>query len=245
VFIHGFSQSWLSWSRQMHSDLVNEFRLVALDLRGHGESDKPHDAYSDCLLWADDVEAVIREMGLQQPLLCGWSYGSLVILDYIRQYGENAIGGIAFVDGLTKLGSDAALAVLTPELLSLVPGLFATDVEESVRSLQSLLRLCFLQQPRPEDMYQMLGYNTAVPPRVRQALFSRSFDNDDLLPRIGKPALVVHGAEDAVVKVSIVEQHKAGMPHAQVEVMSHAGHAPIWEDSVRFNEYLRQFCHSL
>ena len=57
---YGFSQSWLSWSRQMHSDLANDFRLVALDLRGHGESDKPHDGYSDCLLWADDVEAVIR-----------------------------------------------------------------------------------------------------------------------------------------------------------------------------------------
>lgn len=245
VFIHGFSQSWLSWSRQMHSDLANDFRLVALDLRGHGESDKPHDVYSDCLLWADDIDAVIREMGLQQPLLCGWSYGSLVILDYIRRYGENTIGGIAFVDGLTKLGSEAALAVLTPELLSLVPGFFANEVEESVRSLQSLLRLCFLQQPRPEDMYRMLGYNLTVPPHVRQALFSRSFDNDDLLRRIRKPALVLHGAEDAVVKVSIVEQHQAGMPHAQVEVMSQAGHAPFWEDSVRFNEHLRQFCRSL
>ena len=96
LFIHGFSQSWLCWDRQMQSDLANEFRLVALDLRGHGESDKPHDGYSDCRLWADDIDAVIREVGLQQPLLCGWSYGSLVILDYIRQYGENAIGGIAF-----------------------------------------------------------------------------------------------------------------------------------------------------
>jgi non-heme chloroperoxidase len=245
LFIHGFSQSWLCWDRQMQSDLANEFRLVALDLRGHGESDKPHDAYSDRRLWADDIDAVIRELGLQQPLLCGWSYGSLVILDYIRQYGENAIGGIAFVDGLTKLGSEAALAVLSPELLSLVPGFFANEVEESVGSLQSLLRLCFLEQPRSEDMYRMLGYNLAVPPHVRQALFSRSFDNDDLLPKIRKPALVVHGADDAAVKVSIVEQHKAGMPHAQLQVMSQAGHAPFWDDSVRFNEYLRQFCRTL
>ncbi len=204
LFIHGFSQSWLSWDRQMQSDLANEFRLVALDLRGHGESDKPHDGYSDCLLWADDINAVIRELGLQQPLLCGWSYGSLLILDYIRQYGESAIGGIAFVDAITKLGSEAALSVLTPELLSLVPGLFASDLDESVRTLQAFLRLCFLQAPRPEDMYRILGYNVVVPPHVRQALFSRSFDNDDLLPRIRKPALVVHGAEDAAVKVSIV-----------------------------------------
>ena len=115
LFIHGFSQSWLAWSRQLSSDLANDYRLVAFDLRGHGESDKPREAYSDGRLWAEDVNAVIQELRLEQPVLCGWSYGSLVILDYIRQYGEGAIGGIAIVDGLTKLGSNEAISVLTGE----------------------------------------------------------------------------------------------------------------------------------
>jgi non-heme chloroperoxidase len=245
VFIHGFSQSWMSWQRQMDSELADEFRLVAMDLRGHGTSDKPRDAYSDCVLWAEDINAVIRELQLEHPLLCGWSYGSIVILDYIRQYGEAAIGGIAFVDGITKLGTEAAFSVLTPELLSLVPGLWATDAEECIRSLGSLLRLCFAQEPSPEDMYRMLGYNVAVPPHVRQALFSRSFDNDDLLPTLRKPALIVHGAEDAVVKPSIVEQHAASMPHAQVCVLQNTGHSPFWDDSASFNEVLRGFTRTL
>ena len=68
---------------------------------------------------------------------------------------------------------------------------------------------------------------------------------DDLLPRLAKPALVVHGAHDAVVKPSIVDQHKAGMPHAQVCVMPDAGHAPFWEDAAAFNQQLRAFCRSL
>ena len=55
----------------------------------------------------------------------------------------------------------------------------------------------------------MLGYNVSVPPYVRQALFSRSFDNDDLLPKIRKPVLITHGADDAVVKPAAVDQHKA------------------------------------
>jgi non-heme chloroperoxidase len=245
VFIHGFSQSWMSWQRQMDSDLADEFRVVAMDLRGHGTSGKPRDAYSDRLLWADDINAVIRELNLEQPLLCGWSYGSIVILDYIRQYGEAGIGGIAVVDGLTKLGTEAALSVLTPELLSLVPGLLATDADECIRSLSSLLRLCFIQEPSPNDMYRMLGYNVSVPPHVRQALFSRSFDNDDLLPTLRKQALIVHGAEDAVVKPSIVEQHAASMPHAQVCVMQNTGHSPFWDDSASFNEVLRSFTRTL
>ena len=41
LFIHGFSQCSLAWSKQLNSDLADSFRLLALDLRGHGLSDKP------------------------------------------------------------------------------------------------------------------------------------------------------------------------------------------------------------
>lgn len=178
-------------------------------------------------------------------MLSGWSYGPLVILDYIRHYGEDGIGGVHFVDAITKLGSDEALSVLTPELLSLVPGFFATDVEESVRSLESFLRMCFAQEPSADELYLMLGYNVSVPPCVRQALFSRSFDNDDLLSKIRKPVLITHGAHDAIVKPEIVDQHKAGMAHAQIHMMANAGHAPFWGDAGAFNQRLRAFCQSL
>jgi len=245
LFVHGFSQSWLSWRRQMFSDLASDYRLVAMDLRGHGQSDKPGEGYADHQLWADDLAAVMRESHLEQPLMCGWSYGSIVMLDYVRQYGEDAIAGVSFVDALTKLGSDEALSFLTRELLSLVPGFFATETEKSVHSLTSLLGMCFAQEPSPEDIYLMLGYNLAVPPYVRQALFTRSIDNDDLLPEIRKPVQVVHGAEDAVVKPAIVDQHKAGMAHAQVHLMPRAGHAPFWDDAETFNQHLRKFCESL
>src|SRR5579871_1122569 len=159
VFIHGISQCWLAWSRQLSSNLGDDHRLVAIDLLGHGLSDKPRQGYADSKLWADSLHAVLEKLRLDRPILCGWSYGSLVILDYIRHYGEDGIGGIQFIGGVTKLGSEEALSVLTPEFLSLVPGFFATDAEESVRSLGALLRLCFAQEPSAEELYLMLGYN--------------------------------------------------------------------------------------
>ena len=133
------------------------------------------------------------------------------------------------------------MSVITPEFLSLVPGFFSTDAEESARSLESLLRMCFAEEPSAADLYLMLGYNLSVPPYVRQALFSRSFDNDDLLPKIRKPVLITHGADDAIVKPAAVDQHKAGMPHAQIHVMAGTGHAPFWEDAASFNRRLREF----
>jgi len=245
MFIHGFSQCWLAWNRQLSSDLAESYRLVAMDMRGHGLSDKPREGYTDSKLWADDVNAAIQALNLDHPILCGWSYGALAILDYVRHYGEDAIGGINLVGAVTKLGTEQAMLVLTPEFLALVPGFFATDVEEGVRSLESLIRMCFAQEPPAQDLYLMLGYNVSVPPYVRQALFSRSFDNDDLLPKIRKPVLITHGADDAVVKSAAADQHKAGIARAKIEMMENAGHACFWDDAATFNRRLRAFAESL
>lgn len=245
IFIHGFSQCSLAWSRQLSSDLAETYRLIAMDMRGHGLSDKPREGYTDSRLWADDVNAAIRDLNLDHPILCGWSYGPLVILDYIRHYGEDAIGGINLVGAVTKLGTEQAMSVLTPEFLALVPGFFAAEGEESVRSLASLLRMCFVQEPPAQDLYRMLGYNVSVPPYVRQALFSRSFDNDDLLPNIRKPALITHGADDAVVRTAAAYEHRAGIAQAEVEIMRNAGHACFWDDPITFNRRLRAFAEGL
>jgi pimeloyl-ACP methyl ester carboxylesterase len=242
LFIHGFSQCSLAWTRQLNSDLADEYRLLAMDLRGHGLSDKPREGYSDSKLWADDVNSVIQALGLDHPILSGWSYGPLVILDYIRHYGESAIGGANFIGGVTKLGSDAATAALTPEFLSLVPGFFSTNMEESVSSLRSLLRLCFAREVSTEEHCLMLGYNVTVPPYVREALLSRALDNDDLLPKLQKPVLITQGTADAVVRPITADQHKAAMAHAQLHLMPDTGHAPFWDDAAGFNRELRLFC---
>ena len=245
LFIHGFSQCSLAWSRQLDSDLAREHRLLAMDMRGHGLSEKPHDAYGESRLWADDVAATIRELELDQPVLCGWSYGPLVILDYIRHHGEDAIGGAHFVDGVTKLGSDEAVSVLTPEFLGLVPGFFATDAETSVRSLESLLRMCVAGELSRSELYTMLGYNVSVPPHVRQALFSRVLDNDDVLRAMQKPVLITHGAEDAIVRRNAAEHQRAMVAHAELDIMKDAGHAPFVDDAPAFNRRLATFCRDV
>ena len=245
VFIHGASQCWLQWSRQMDSRLVEDHRLVALDMRGHGLSDKPRDGYDNSKQWADDVNAVIQVLNLDHPVLCGWSYGPLMFLDYIRHYGEDRLGGLHFVGAVTKLGSEEAMSLLTPAFLGLVPEFFSTDTDTSVRGLEGLLRLCFAQEPSATELYLMLGYNVSVPPHVRQGLFSRSFDNDDILQTIRKPVLITHGALDAIVKPATVNQHKTAMPHAQVQLIAAAGHAAFWDAAASFNESLHAFAEGL
>ncbi len=242
LFLHGFSQCRLAWGKQLASDLADDLRLVALDLRGHGLSDKPRDAYGDPRLWADDVRAVIEALGLERSILVGWSYAGLVIGDYLRAYGEARLGGINLVGAATKLGSEAALAVIGPEFLALVPAFCSTDVEESVRGLDAFVRLCVHGEPEPRDLYCMLGYNAVVPPHVRQGLLARALvDNDDVLARLSIPVLITHGEEDRVVLRAAAEQHAGTIPHARTSSYPGVGHATFWEDAERFNRELRDF----
>src|SRR5471030_1522701 len=104
LFIHGFSQSYMSWMRQVDSDLAREFRIVTYDLRGHGNSDKPLDParYRDSRAWGDEVQAVIDAAGFKRPVLVGWSYAGRVISDYVATHGAGKLAGINFVDASIK-----------------------------------------------------------------------------------------------------------------------------------------------
>ena len=245
VFIHGFSQCGMAWTRQLASDLSDNFRLVAVDLRGHGLSAKPPGSYGDSKMWADDIHAVIRALDLDHPVLCGWSYGPLVILDYIRHYGDDDIRGANFVGGVTKLGSEEAASVLTNDFLRLIPGFFSVDAQESVLALTSLVRMCFASDLSNEEFYLMLGYNVSVPPYVRQGLFSRSIDNDDLLPKIRKPVLITHGSADAVVSLAVIDRQMNRIANTQKHVMANGGHACFWDDPAAYNQRLRKFVEAV
>ena len=244
LFLHGLSQSRLAWDRQLRSDLGRDLRLVAMDLRGHGLSEKPRDGYGDGALWATDVHAAITSLELDRPILCGWSYGGVVIGDYLSRYGEAAVGGIALVGAASRLG-EPVLPFLGAQFLATLPGLFSTDVETSTAALRTFIHLTTSADPAPEDLYRTLGYNSVVPPHVRQAMLSRTLTHDGLLEGLTTPVLVAHGSDDEIVLPAMAEHHARLIPHAKTAWYQGIGHSPFLEVSDHFNADLRAFASSL
>ncbi len=244
LFIHGLSLSGRVWNRQLHSELGRDLRLVALDLRGHGESQRPVDAYGDSDLWAQDVAAVIRSLELVRPVLSGWSYGGVVIGDYLSRYGEDGVGGVHLVGAICRLG-ESAMPFLGPKFVALVPGLFSTDAEESATSLRAFGRLLTREPLPPAEAYRVLGIAADVPPRVRQGLLSRTLDHDGLLAGLRTPVLITHGREDEVILPAMGEHNARTIPRAKASYYPGVGHAPFWEDPDRFNAELHAFATSL
>lgn len=241
LFIHGYSQSRHSWRKQMESDLADDFRLVALDNRGHGRSEKPEGEYGDSDLWAADVQRVIETLGLDEPVLVGWSYGGLIVSDYLASYGDEHISGINFCGAISKLGTEDALAVIGEPFFEALPGFESDTVEESVDTLETFLGQCVHGDLPEDELLSMLGFNVLVPPHVREGLHSRTVTHDEDLRQITKSVLVSHGAEDVIVLPAAAEEHAELIETAETSRYPEVGHSPFWEDPERFNRELREF----
>jgi len=238
LFIHGFSQSHLSWIRQVDSDLAKEFRIVTYDLRGHGNSDKPLDAarYRDSKAWGDEVQAVIDAAGLKRPVLVGWSYAGRVISDYLSTHGAGQIAGINFVDAPIKV--DPALI---GDNLKNLPLMASEDLLTNITATRTFLHGCFSKQPTADDCETMLAFNMMVLPKVRAGLSGRALDATEMMSKLKLPVLVTHGAEDRNARLGAGQYTASVIPGAKLSVYDGIGHSPFYEDAPRFNSELAAF----
>jgi non-heme chloroperoxidase len=240
VFVHGWSQSQMCWSRQSSGVLAEDFHIVAFDLRGHGMSEKPLDAghYTDARLWAEDLNAVIEQLGLDRPVLVAWSYGGYVVTDYLRAYGEEGIAAVNLV-GAAVLRT-AQFDHIGPGLLENAGDACAGDLPTSIAAVQRFLRACTARPLRAEDWSTALCWNMVVPPEIRAALFARDIDADDILSRLSIPVLVTHGRADAIVLPAMAEHVLDACETARASWYEGIGHLPFLEDPARFDRELRE-----
>ncbi len=119
LLLHGISSTSHIWDL-VAPLLAEESRTIALDLRGHGQSDKPDSDYTFDQI-ADDVADILSELQYERPVLVGHSWGAHVGLHLAAMYPDR-IGGLIMVDGgIVDLGKNASwedmLAKHTPPKL--------------------------------------------------------------------------------------------------------------------------------
>jgi pimeloyl-ACP methyl ester carboxylesterase len=244
LFVHGWSGNQMCWRHQVDSALVEEFRVVALDLRGHGMSDRPLDAgrYQDARLWAADIAAVIEQLNLERPTLVGWSYGGFVICDYLRAYGESAVSAINFVGAAVNLNE--RFDDIGPAFLSNAPAGADPDLPTRIAALRRFWRSMSADPLDSTDFETGLCGSVSVPPQVLGALISRQIDSDPVLAQTTVPILVSHGRHDQIVLPSMAEHILQACPTARASWYDRVGHVPFAEDPSRFNHELAELTRS-
>jgi non-heme chloroperoxidase len=246
VLLHGWSASSTAWSAQLADpSLTAHHRLVAVDLRGHGESEVPDPAgggYADPAVWAGDIAAVLARTG--PAVLVGWSYGGLVIMDYLAERGTQDVTGVVLVGALTEIGPGRPGGEVGPAWDGLMRPVLSEDPAVAVPALTALAGRMTAQPVPGARVQRLVSDMLRVPPAVRAALFRRTRDNADVLVRASVPALVVHGERDEVVSPRVAEYAAGKIPDASLRWFPEVGHMPFAERAQEFNAVLRAFVGS-
>ncbi|WP_344873606.1 alpha/beta hydrolase [Allokutzneria multivorans] len=241
VLLHGWAQSARCWDAQLSDEhLTSRFRIIAADLRGHGSSSVPADGYDRSASWAGDVAALLTHAG-RDAVLVGWSYGGLVITDYLREHGSQAVAGVAFVGAITELGrgreggrTGAVMRAALPAALSDDPAVAVPALHEFIDGMTVL--------PLPGEIRQRgLGAALNTSPAVRHGLFRRDVGSADVLSGLDVPALVLHGLDDRVVDPAAGRYAADLIPGAATSWYPECGHLPFVEQAERFSAELAEF----
>ena len=240
MLIHGWSQNHLCWDKQYESALRDEFRLVAYDLRGHGMSEAPAGPgpYTDARLWADDLAAVIDQLGLEHAGARRLVLRRLRHLRLPARVRPGRVAAVNFAAGAVKLGEAAFGTLIGPGFLDHFADLTADDLPVNIRGLRSFLRACVAGPVAAADFETALCWNMVVTPQVRAALAAREIDGDDVLRGLRVPLLVSHGRSDTVVLPAMAEHVLATCPAAEASWYDGVGHLPFLEEPGRFNREL-------
>ena len=247
VLLHGWAQSSKCWGPGVLDELAARYRVIAVDLRGHGYSGAPDTGYADSAVWAGDVDAVLTAEGVASgAVLLGWSYGGLVICDYLASHGTSAVDGVVFVGAITSIGRGEAGGKVGAAMRAAIPGAMSEEPREAIRALGAFGNaLTGPPEGKGAQSQALFGASLTTPPRVRAALFNRSASHDDLLRSLDVPVLVLHGTEDSVVDVSAGRHAAELIPQARASFWEGCDHGPFVEDPERFVKEVGEFVDNL
>jgi len=224
VLLHGIGSNSRSWRRQLAA-LSNEFKVIAWDAPGYGQSSDPVGKPS-MGFYADRLRGFLDGLGLTRLFLLGHSTGAMIAQEFYRAHASY-VRALILAD--TKyLGSGSNLEerlrmirTMTPAQLAAgrAPKLFTASAPEAVVREG----ISIMSEVRP------LGYEFAA-----RALAEA--DTRSVLGDLRVPTLLIWGAEDEITP--LWDEVPAG---ARLEVIPNAGHLCYAEQPERFNTVVRDF----
>jgi pimeloyl-ACP methyl ester carboxylesterase len=239
VFLHGIAQSRRSWQSVLEGPLARDHHLIAVDLRGHGDSDRPEgdDAYAGARLGAD-LKAVCAELGLSRPVIVAWSYSGVVVGEYLRAHGADGLGAILFAAAAIKVGKPAR-ALFGPAMLNHGRALMSEDQAIYEAGARAFLLACAARPLSASFVEAGLAEMARVPAHVRRSLLGRSEDYSAELASSGLPLATVHGALDPVVLPAMSEHVASLAPGVESTSLRGVGHLAFLEAEEAFNAAIR------
>jgi pimeloyl-ACP methyl ester carboxylesterase len=250
LLVHGLSLDHRSWHYQ-YVDLADRFRLVGVDLRGHGRSTMGSEPLGPHR-FAADLAAVLEQLDLRNVVVVGHSLGGTVVGQLCADHADlvrERVAGLVFVDTFASAiaGEGRFRELFSPTMIRLAAR-FQTGTdprgEANTRPLAYVMaRSPFGPHPQPEQVRFTLEMGSATAPAVMGGATLANIDYDvrDALGEIDRPSLVVRGVHDSLSTERSVAQLEAALADPEVVTFEGCGHLPMLEDRARFADVLAGF----
>jgi 3-oxoadipate enol-lactonase len=241
VFIHAFPLSKTMWQPQVDT-LKDTYRVITIDLGGHGES--------DTVLWNDSLDGyakniihLLDHLGIVQAVFVGLSMGGYTLFSIYRNYadrvkamvladtraqadteegkaGRQSMAEVAFKDGASAIAD-----IMLPKLLA------ASTIEHRPEMVQQV-REMILQTPTAGIVVDLV------------AMAARP-DSSDLLSTITCPTLVIVGEDDQATPIAESQYMAQRIPGATLVTIPQAGHLSNFEQPEAFNRAIDSFLKNI
>ncbi len=255
LLIHGIGDNSTTW-HSVHSKLAQRFTVIAPDLLGHGQSDKPRADYS-VAAYANGMRDLLSVLDIEKATVVGHSLGGGVAMQFAYQFPQLVERLILIgAGGVTKdvnialrlaslpLGGEALALLRLPMVLPVL--------QVAGRALGAIFGSTGLGRDIP-DALRIL---TDLPEPTASSAFTRTLRSvvdwrgqvvtmlDRCYLTESVPVQLIWGDQDAVIPVSHARMAHSAMPGSRLEVFSRSGHFPFHDDPDRFVEVVERFIDS-
>jgi pimeloyl-ACP methyl ester carboxylesterase len=252
LLIHGIGDNSTTWST-VQAKLAQRFTVIAVDLLGHGQSDKPRADYS-VAAYANGMRDLLSVLDIERVTVIGHSLGGGVAMQFAYQFPQ-LVERLVLVGagGVTKdvnivlrlaslpMGSEALALLRLPLMLPAlqiagrVVGM-ALGSTGLGRDLPDVLRV---MADLPEPMASSAFTRTLRAVVDWRGQMVTMLDRCYLAESI--PVQIIWGTQDVVVPVSHARMAHAAMPGSRLEIFERSGHFPFHDDPDRFIEVVERF----
>ena len=247
LLVHGLGTSMVTWHCNFNALISGGYRVLAMDLPGHGDSDKPKDLDYGPVGAAELIHQFLGGLGLDRISLVGSSAGGLVVGLFSLAYPHQVDKLVLVAPGGLGRRVSWVLRVVS------VPVLGELFYQPRLQTPMDLTRRIFYRRPTflPDLLPEM--ERVRILPGARHAAIQSIRSSVNLLGQrrkryildrlrdLRRPLLTVWGEEDSIIPVSQAQAVKRALPRSVTRVIPQCGHWPHMEQAEQFNELLLQF----
>ena len=237
LLVHGVCMTSAFFARNLEA-LSRSHRVIAVDLRSHGDSPTCPKG-NTVAQYARDLHDLMVGLDLHDVTGVGWSMGSFVWWDHLRQFGTDRVSRLAVVSqgpaDLTR--PDWPHGIADPDVLS---GYLDAMQSDFSGFFGEFLTEMFKDRVPEADAARLLAEITKIEPNPGTVILADQTLRDyrGFLQGCDVPHLLIWGEDEKVVKLASADWLSETLTDAELHVFADSGHCPMWEEPDRFNTLL-------